>query len=77
MGNRRTAWGLLVLLIGGAAAGCGVSEQEAERLSLACQFSRCDCVSVAIFGGSEPVRWRDDGSAYCPDGYALRKLGDR
>jgi hypothetical protein len=67
----------LSAIVIGVLAGCSaVAEKEAERLSLACQFSRCDCVSSAVlFFDSEPVVWKADGSASCREGYHLRRLG--
>lgn len=60
----------------GLLAGCaGAAEKEAARLALACQLSKCDCVSnsFTVFD-SEPVLWKPDGSASCPEGYHLRRL---
>jgi hypothetical protein len=67
---------IVVALIGGALAGCAAeAEKEAARLSLACQVSRCDCISNTFaFFDSQPVQWKQDGAAYCPDGYHLRRL---
>ena len=57
-------------------AGCtAAAEKEAKQLSLACQLQRCDCVSNAVlFFESEDVLWKQDGTAYCREGYHLRRL---
>ena len=63
---------IVIGILGGCTA---AAEKEAERLSLACQLSRCDCVSGAfVFVNSEPVVWKPDGSASCREGYYLRRL---
>jgi hypothetical protein len=63
-------------LVCGAVAGCAAeAEREAARLSLACQVSKCDCASdIFVIFDSEPIQWKDDGSASCPEGYHLRRL---
>jgi hypothetical protein len=67
---------LSVILIGVLAGCTAAAEKESERLSLACQFARCDCVSNAVlFFDSEPVIWQQDGSASCREDYHLRRLG--
>lgn len=60
----------------GVLAGCAAAaEKEAAKLSLACQVSRCDCVSdVLTFFDTQPVQWKQDGVAYCPEDYHLRRL---
>ena len=64
---------VVTALASGLLAGC-VTEQN-ERLSMACQVSKCDCVSsTLVFFGSKPVEWLSDGRASCPEGYNLRKL---
>lgn len=67
---------LALLVLGGLLAGCSAAaDREAERLSLACQVSKCDCISNALtFFDEEPIRWNKDGTAYCPEGYHLRRL---
>lgn len=76
MGSKRANMAALSVLLGGVLAGCtAAAEKEAERLSLACEFSRCDCVSNSfLFFDSEPVVWKPDGSASCREGYHLRRL---
>lgn len=59
------------LLVGCSAA----AEKEAANLSLACQLSKCDCISnTFLFADTEPVQWKADGTAHCRDGYHLRRL---
>jgi len=67
---------ILPILILGLVAGCGAAaEKEATKLSFACQVSKCDCVSnVLAFFDTQSVQWKSDGSAYCPEGYHLRRL---
>lgn len=67
---------LSLLVLGGLLAGCSAAaEREAERLALACQVSKCDCISNTLtFFDEEAVRWDKDGKAYCPEGYHLRRL---
>jgi hypothetical protein len=70
---QRTVLSALVIGILGGCTAAG--EKEAERLSLACEFARCDCVSsTLLFFDSEPVVWKPDGSASCREGYNLRRL---
>ena len=70
---RRAIFSILIL---GLITGCaGEAEKEATTLSLACEMSKCDCVSdVLAFFDTEPVQWKPDGKAYCPKGYHLRRL---
>ena len=67
---------ILSILMLGFAAGCAAqAEKEAAKMSFACQVSKCDCASdfMTLFD-SQPVQWKTDGSAYCPEGYHLRRL---
>lgn len=67
---------LLLLVFGGVLAGCSATaEREAAQLAQACQVSRCDCISDTLtFFDEEPIKWNKDGTAYCPEGYHLRRL---
>lgn len=71
---------LLVTLAAASVLGC-TSDEDPDRLSGACQMQRCVCAaaswSPASAGGDVPVRWRPDGSAYCPDGLVLKRLQPR
>ena len=64
--------GLIICLLPGCAA---EAENESAKLSLACETLKCDCASdfMTLFD-SEPVIWKPDGSASCPEGYHLRRL---
>lgn len=69
---------ILSTLILGLMAGCAAQvEKETARMSLACQFSRCDCASnfLTLFD-TQAVQWKSDGTAFCPEGYHLRRLED-
>ena len=67
---------ILSTFILGLVAGCGAAaEKEATKLSFACQVSKCDCASnIMTLFDSQPVLWKADGSAYCSEGYHLRRL---
>jgi hypothetical protein len=67
---------VLSAIVIGILAGCtAAAEREAEQLSLACQLQRCDCVSNSfVFFETEDVLWKQDGTAYCREGYHLRRL---
>lgn len=65
-----------LLVLGGLLAGCSAAaDREAAQLAQACQVSRCDCISNTLtFFDEEPIQWNKDGTAYCPEGYHLRRL---
>jgi hypothetical protein len=67
---------ILSTLILGLVAGCAAeAEKEGTRMSFACQVSKCDCASnIMTLFDAQPVQWKSDGSAYCPEGYHLRRL---
>lgn len=58
-------------------AGCtGAPAQEGQpELAKACAVRACECVSrtTPIFREREraPLQWRQNGDAYCPDGFKL------
>lgn len=64
----------LLLVVAMLAAGC-VSDDKG--LSGACQVQRCVCApggwSPASASQGEPVLWRADGSAWCPEGLELHR----
>jgi hypothetical protein len=66
----------LGLLVACAAKGDGTQEQ----LGRGCQFMKCVCTKpresiMPTFTKVEPgeVLWREDGSAYCPEGTKLER----
>jgi hypothetical protein len=66
---------LSAIVLGVLGACSAAAEKEAANLSLACQFSRCDCVSNSfLFFDTQPVVWKQDGTASCPVDYHLRRL---
>lgn len=74
---RRLAVLLLVMV---AAHGCAARGPggSSDALAGACQVQKCVCGpagwSPFMAGGSVPVRWRENGDAYCPDGYELHPV---
>ena len=54
-------------------AGCVSDQTYQERMAGACQFYRCICVKQAVLRTTEPVKWRANGGAYCPDGYSIQR----
>lgn len=76
-GRRVSASFLLVCVATLLAAGCGQSKKP--NLALACGIQKCICraESASIFASSKAgkeVLWRQNGDAYCPEGYFLRKV---
>ena len=57
--------------------GLGACQQPepAAELAIGCQVKGCSCVGArsSFFGPPETheVLWRDNGEAYCPDGFRL------
>jgi hypothetical protein len=74
---RRLAVLLLVMV---AAHRCAARAPggSSDALAGACQVQKCVCGpagwSPFMVGGSVPVRWRENGDAYCPDGYELHPV---
>jgi len=66
-----------------ALLGCSSSgpSDEQANLSLACEVTKCEC-RVPKSGWSlrdapgQAVAWRADGSAYCPPGLSLSRIGN-
>lgn len=55
---------------------CAAADQD-EKLALVCQLKKCDCVRGSVFAlESQPVVWKQDGAASCPEGYHLRKSSE-
>lgn len=63
-----------------ALAACAQASPSQEALALACQTRDCICVEVTqtIFesGDTAPVLWKQNGDAYCQDGYRLQLVTD-
>jgi hypothetical protein len=61
--------------------GCASSNPRgsSDALAGACQVRKCVCGpegwSAFMAGGSVPVLWRENGDAYCPEGYELHPAG--
>lgn len=59
---------------------CSAEEKPVVDLSLACQLNECVCVQPdrPFYEKPEPqpVLWKENGDAYCPDGLAL-ELADK
>lgn len=69
-------------LILGLLAACGGGNDEKPKvdLSLTCQLSKCICAGPDLVflerKEPEPVRWKANGDAYCPEGMELRLADD-
>ncbi len=70
--------GLVLLLLASVAVhGCATAgpSTSSDALAGACQVRKCACGpegwSPFMAGGSAPVLWRENGDAYCPQGYEL------
>ena len=71
-----------VLLIAAGLTACALEPEP--LLALACQTTKCTCLpkSSASFlakpgDRSVPVLWKQNGDAYCPADYVLRRTGDK
>ena len=62
------------------AAACASDETAETDMRLTCQLSKCVCAGPPrVFVASEPpkpVQWRENGDAYCPEGYELKLAKD-
>ena len=60
------------------AALCACTRDTIRGLELRCQTTKCVCIKQVVSfpevpgGDRTEVLWRDNGDAYCPDGYVLR-----
>jgi hypothetical protein len=70
--GRAILWGLTLCLLSGCAE---QAAKETAKLSQACQITKCDCASnfMTLFD-HQPVTWKPDGTASCPEGYHLRRI---
>jgi len=61
-----------------ALAACAQTPQSTESMALACQTTECICVeetqSIFESGGKAPVQWKQNGDAFCQDGYVLQRV---
>jgi len=74
---------LSVLIVAGAVAGCASyfkKDPNQGDFASACQIVKCVCQKVRTsilpqFTKVEPqdVLWRENGTAYCPEGYDLQR----
>ena len=55
-------------------AACADDRKGDPKLAVACALKPCECAPEGAFDGGDPlpVLWRDNGDAYCREGYALR-----
>ena len=65
-----------------ALAACQERRPYAERMASICQFEACSCQRKGrlLRIGKQPVKWRANGQAYCPEGYRIERdriRGDR
>ena len=70
----------LIAAILALTAACNAGEETVVDLSLACQLEKCVCVHpdrpFYLKSEPQPVLWKENGDAYCPDGLAL-ELADK
>jgi hypothetical protein len=71
----------IVLLLAALLSACSAAGEKKgqQQLAGACQVRKCACGpagwSSFMPGGDVPVEWRENGDAYCPDGYMLHAVG--
>ncbi len=57
-------------------AACAARDESTVDLALACQLNKCICAGpdklFAQEDEPEPLLWRANGDAYCPDGLELK-----
>jgi hypothetical protein len=67
---------MALVLVAMVMAGCAAEETAETDLRLTCQLNKCICASPPrAFLAPEPdkpVLWKDNGDAYCPEGYQLK-----
>ena len=53
---------------------CADDRKGDPKLAVACALKSCECTpdGALASGEPEPVLWRENGDAYCREGYALR-----
>ena len=61
-------------------AACAQATQSPASLALACQTRECVCIpenqSIFASGDTAPLQWKQNGDAYCPEGYVLELVRD-
>lgn len=66
-----------LVLVALVMAACAAEETAEGDMRLTCQLNKCICAppSRAFLASkpSEPVLWKDNGDAYCPEGYQLKR----
>ena len=68
---------LLSIFIFAALLGACADASKQENLQQVCQFKKCDCVRGDVFAvETQPVKWLQDGTATCPEGFHLRKASE-
>lgn len=65
-----------LVLVAMAMAACAADETAEGDMSLTCQLNKCICAppprAFLATKPPEPVLWKDNGDAYCPEGYQLK-----
>jgi hypothetical protein len=65
-----------LVLVAMVMAACATEETAESDLRLTCQLNKCICAppprAFLAPGPPKPVQWRDNGDAYCPEGYQLK-----
>ena len=76
----RTKTGACVVIACLFAGACANDPVAEPKLALACQTMKCTCIAVkAEFLKKrrvEEVLWRQNGDAYCPEGFVLQRAED-
>ena len=68
----KTATPLVLLAL---VAACAADKTAETDLRLTCQLNKCVCAAPErVFLAAQPdkpVQWKENGDAYCPEGYQL------
>ena len=71
----KTATPLVLLAM---VAACAADETAETDMRLTCQLSKCICAPPPrLFeerGKNKPLLWKENGDAYCPEGYQLELI---
>jgi hypothetical protein len=72
---------LLLAMISTLLAACAENEKSKADLALACQLNTCICAGPdKLFvkkADPEPVLWKENGDAYCPEGLKLKLANEK